>query len=111
MIKDRFTGKIKYWNGRKGFGFIQPDHDDKQVFVHIRAFTYRKYRPTVGQAVSYVIATDKQGRTRAEDVLVDDEINQASQEKKKQLSKLAMPLFLGLSVVVFAFMVWWLTRS
>ncbi len=31
------TGKVKFFNNKKGFGFIKDDSDGKEYFVHVSA--------------------------------------------------------------------------
>lgn len=68
----RSKGKITSWNDRKGYGFITPDGEENQVFVHISAFADRKQRPVANQEVSFALSTDKQGRPCAADVTEAD---------------------------------------
>jgi CspA family cold shock protein len=59
------SGKVKWFNGQKGFGFIQPDDGGKDVFVHISALE-RAGIPALndGQKVSYELAQER-GKTSA----------------------------------------------
>ena len=53
-IKNMPTGKVKWFNAQKGFGFIQPDNGDKDVFVHATALERAGIRGLrEGQKVSF----------------------------------------------------------
>lgn len=54
------TGTVKWFNGTKGFGFIQPDNGGPDVFVHISAVERAGMRSlNEGQKISYEIETDR----------------------------------------------------
>ena len=56
-------GKVKFYNGQKGFGFIQPDDGGKDVFVHATALERAGIRNLVeGQKVSFDIQEDPRTR-------------------------------------------------
>ena len=48
------TGTVKFYNGQKGFGFIQPHDGGKDVFVHATALERAGLRGlNEGQKVSF----------------------------------------------------------
>jgi CspA family cold shock protein len=53
------TGTVKWFNGQKGFGFIQPDAGGPDVFVHISAVE-RSGLGSIheGQKLSYELEKD-----------------------------------------------------
>ena len=54
------TGTVKWFNEQKGYGFIQPDNGNKDVFVHISAVERAGLRTLKeGQKVSFEVVTDK----------------------------------------------------
>jgi len=56
------TGIVKFYNGQKGFGFIQPDDGGKDVFVHATALERAGLRGlNEGQKVAF--DTRKDSRT------------------------------------------------
>lgn len=58
-------GTVKWFNSQKGFGFIQPDSGDADVFVHISAVERAGLRGlNEGQKISYDIVSEK-GRNSA----------------------------------------------
>ena len=59
----RVTGTVKFFNTAKGFGFIQPENDSKDVFVHASALEAAGIRSlNEGDKVSFVLEDDSRGR-------------------------------------------------
>jgi cold shock protein len=66
------TGTVKWFNGQKGFGFIQPDDGGSDVFVHISAVERAGLSSLAeGQKVSYEVKVDpRRGKSNAENLRV-----------------------------------------
>jgi cold shock protein len=60
---DMAIGTVKWFNGQKGYGFIQPDSGDKDVFVHISAVQKSGLSglPDDGAKLTFDIVPKRQG--------------------------------------------------
>ena len=64
------SGKVKWFNFRKGFGFIIPDDGGKDVFVHITALRAANLRRLEdGQPIFYEIE-EEQGKLCATNLVL-----------------------------------------
>jgi CspA family cold shock protein len=64
------TGKVKWFNETKGYGFIAPDDGSKDVFVHISAVERAGLRSLKeNQAVSFELVTDRRSGKQSADQL------------------------------------------
>jgi cold shock protein len=63
-------GTVKWFNGQKGFGFIQPDDGGQDVFVHISAVERAGMRGlNEGQPIEFEVVLDrKRGKSSAENL-------------------------------------------
>jgi CspA family cold shock protein len=64
------TGTVKWFNGQKGFGFIEPSDGSKDVFVHISAVERAGLGGLAeGQKVQFELKTDTmRGKVSAENL-------------------------------------------
>ena len=65
-----FTGTVKWFNYRRGYGFIEPEDGSKDIFVHITKLEVQGIRHlNDGQRVSYEPYDDR-GRIAAGDIQI-----------------------------------------
>ncbi len=56
------TGKVKWFNDAKGFGFIELEGQDKDVFVHYSVIEMSGFKTLrEGQVVEYEVAEGPKG--------------------------------------------------
>lgn len=64
------NGTVKWFNGQKGYGFIQPEEGGADVFVHISAVERAGLSNlSEGQQIEYEIVANR-GRESAENLKV-----------------------------------------
>lgn len=69
--KDLMNGTVKWFDVRKGYGFISSDEDGVDCFVHFSNINMEGFkRLKAGQTVSFVQDEDEQGRTVAKEVTI-----------------------------------------
>ncbi|MFU2158072.1 MULTISPECIES: transcription antiterminator/RNA stability regulator CspE [Caldisericum] len=59
---EKLTGRVKWFNSQKGFGFIVPDNGGKDLFVHFSAIQSSGYKTLKeGQKVEFEIEKTEKG--------------------------------------------------
>ena len=66
-------GTVKWFNTQKGYGFINPDEGDNDVFVHITAVQNSGLNGlNEGQKVSFDLEPGRNGKSSAENLKLVD---------------------------------------
>lgn len=61
-MAEELTGAVKWFSNQKGYGFITPDNDGKDVFVHHSAIVGEGYKTLAeGQKVKFQISNTEKG--------------------------------------------------
>ena len=78
------TGTVKWFNGRKGYGFIEPDDGENDVFVHITAVKDSGLNVlNEGDKVSFELVENR-GRMAAEKLAKVDSDEAPAEEAKAE---------------------------
>jgi Cold shock proteins len=57
------SGVVKFFNAERGYGFIKPDDNGRDVFVHITAVEQAGLKGlNEGQRISFDVEPDKKGK-------------------------------------------------
>ena len=66
-MSERLHGTVKWFNARKGYGFIGPEEGEEDIFVHFSAIQGDGYRKLdEGQMVEFAIEQGPKGVQAAE---------------------------------------------
>ena len=59
--KMSISGKVKWFNGTKGYGFIERDDKEKDVFVHSSAAQAAGFELNEGDALTFEVENGEKG--------------------------------------------------
>lgn len=81
-------GKITTYNENKGYGFIQLEDHEKDLFFHISDFPNKQFPPRIGERIKFRIVSEN-GRVKADNIIRLDfkiEDKQSPNFSKRQTS-------------------------
>ena len=64
-------GAVKWFNNKKGYGFIRQDSVSEDIFVHFSSIAMKGYKTLrEGEIVEYELTRGNDGKLQAENVMV-----------------------------------------
>lgn len=97
-------GTLKTWKDDRGFGFIKPEHEDQDVFIHISAFGGQGRRPWKGDVIYYQLEQDQRGKIKAANARIEGEVYPSESGLTRRF------LFIGIGLLLVAGAVWFVTK-
>lgn len=70
---ERFTGRVAWFNDKRGYGFIERDDGGKDLFAHYTNIQREGFKTlTAGSKVSFTVGANDHG-PQAEDIVILEE--------------------------------------
>ena len=64
-------GVVKWFNNKKGYGFVRQDGVNEDIFVHFSSIAMKGYKTLrEGEAVQYDLSKGNDGKLQAENLVV-----------------------------------------
>lgn len=61
-MENKFTGVVRWFSDKLGYGFVAPDGADKDIFVHFSGISMEGYKSLkADERVSFVIESGRNG--------------------------------------------------
>ena len=75
MAEDRLTGTVKWFSRVKGYGFITPEGQEKEIFVHFTGIEGEGYRNLEqGEQVSFLVEETEKGPQAVQVRLIESDV-------------------------------------
>lgn len=82
---ERLTGTCRWFDSKRGYGFVVSDSDGSDFFVHQTAIQCDGFRKLVeGQPVSFGLTQDETGRTKASEVVCGEMPSSAERRRMRK---------------------------
>ena len=96
-------GSIKSWRRDRGFGFINVNGQDDDVFVHISELRSLGRPPRIGDEISFSIETQENGKVRAIQCKIEDKNQTSNSGKERSKSTFVIGAVVAIAICALAF--------